>query len=117
MTINGDTDQSSSSPDAKLFDEYISVEDAAKQPDLRAATRTLKNHPDMSLPRDRFQRIFDAIEVRTSEAEENDVNNRATLDVSQAQQYPPVSPSRNEMTELYGALADAGHLQLFGAAC
>jgi len=117
MAINGDTpDPSSASPDAKLFDEYISVEDAAKQPDLRAATRTLKNHPDMSLPRDRFQRIFDAIEVRTSEAEENDVSNRATLDMSQAQQYPPVSPSRNEMTELYDALADAGHLQLFGAA-
>ena len=116
MTINGDTDQSSaSSPDAKLFDEYISVEDTEKQPDLRAATRTLQSHPDLPLPRDRFQRIFDAIEVRTSEAEENNVNNRATLDMSQAQ-YPPVSPSRNEMTELYGALAEAGHLRLFGAA-
>lgn len=115
MTINGDTEQSSATADAKLFDEYISVEDAAKPPDLRAATLTLQNHPDMSLPRDRFQRIFDAIEVRTSEAEENGANNRATLDMSQAQ-YPPVSPSRNEMTELYGALADAGHLQLFGAA-
>jgi len=120
MTTNGDTDQttsSSASPDAKLFDEYISVDDAEKQPDLRAATRTLKNHPDIPMPRDRFQRIFDAIEVCTSEAEENNINNRAALDMMTEQaQYPPISPSRNDMTEVYMALADAGRLQLFGAA-
>ena len=113
MAVNGDAYQTS--PDEKLFDEYIALDQADKQPNLRAATRTLKNNPDMSIPRDRFQRIFDAIEVRTSEAEENTVNNRATLDMMTAQ-YPPISPSRNEMTELYTALADAGHLKLFGAA-
>lgn len=113
MAVNGDADQTST--DEKLFDEYISVDQTDKQPNLRAATRALKNHPDMSIPRDRFQRIFDAIEVRTSEAEENTVNNRATLDMMTEAQYPPTSPSRNEMTELYTALADAGHLKLFGA--
>ena len=113
MAVDAAADQASS--DETLFDEYISVDQADKQPNLRAATRTLKNHPDLSIPRDRFLRIFDAIEVRTSEAEENTINNRATLDMMTAQ-YPPISPSRNEMTELYTALADAGQLKLFGAA-
>lgn len=74
------------------------------------AIRFLRSHPDdIDISRDRFGRIFDAIEVRTSDAE---VNGGAS---EQQQQQPIITESRKEMTEMYSLLKEQGHLRLFGA--
>ena len=77
---------------------------------LRLAINHIQQHPSLNLTRERWQRIFDAIEVRTAQAEENTVNTRAML-----VEYPHKSPPRMEMTDMYHALHDLGHLRLFGA--
>lgn len=75
------------------------------------AIRFLKSNPDeidLSSP-DRFVRVFDAIEMRTSDSE-------VLADQQQQQQSQQVvSEARNEMAAMYSALKDQGHLQLFGA--
>eukprot|EP00531_Pseudo-nitzschia_arenysensis_P004019 CAMPEP_0116127848 /NCGR_PEP_ID=MMETSP0329-20121206/7050_1 /TAXON_ID=697910 /ORGANISM="Pseudo-nitzschia arenysensis, Strain B593" /LENGTH=492 /DNA_ID=CAMNT_0003621957 /DNA_START=48 /DNA_END=1526 /DNA_ORIENTATION=+ len=73
------------------------------------AIRFLKSNPDeidLSSP-DRFVRVFDAIEMRTSDSED--------LADQQQQSQQIVSEARNEMSAMYSALKDQGHLRLFGA--
>ena len=70
------------------------------------AIRFLRSHPDnIELSRDRFERIFDAIEARTSDAEGK----------ADQEQQVVVSEARNEMSDMYSLLKEQGHLQLFGA--
>jgi hypothetical protein len=77
---------------------------------LRKAINHMKEHPTLDINRERWQRIFQAIEVRTSEAEENTVNTQRAL-----AEYPPISPARMDMTDMYSTLRDQQHLRLFGA--
>lgn len=76
---------------------------------LGQAISFLQQHDSLEIDRNRWQRIFDAIEVRTAEAEENTVNTRALVE------YPPISPARMDMTNMYDVLKDLAHLKLFGA--
>jgi len=99
MAVNGDT---STSPEATMD----SLLESGK---LGQAITYLKEHDSLEIDRERWQRIFDAIEVRTAEAEENTVNTRALVE------YPPVSPARMDMTNMYDTLKDLEHLRLFGA--
>jgi len=73
------------------------------------AIRYLKSHPDdIEISRDRFGRIFDAIEKRTSDAE-------VTGGAPDQQQQPIISDARKEMSEMYSLLQEQGHLRLFGS--
>jgi hypothetical protein len=76
---------------------------------LRKAIHHMKAHPTLDITKETWRRIFEAIEVRTSEAEENTVNTRALAE------YPPISPARMDMTDMYRTLRDQQHLRLFGA--
>jgi hypothetical protein len=69
----------------------------------------LQSHPDLEMTRDRFAKIFSAIEDITRAAEEHSINTRME------QEMPMVSRSRIEMTNMYTALKEAGHLKLFGS--
>ena len=80
---------------------------ALKETNLREAVRTLQANPDLELNRDRWNSIFSAIEERTVNAEENTENLR--------REFPIQSAARQEMTEMYSALKDQGHLTLYGA--
>ena len=74
------------------------------------------NSEDIELTRDRFGKIFDAIEERTSDAEVNGSNSdEQKQQLEQQQQQPMLSQSRKEMTEMYSLLKHQGHLRLFGA--
>ena len=67
--------------------------------------RFLRSHSDdIDLSPDRFGRIFDAIEMRTSDSE-----------VVADQEQQVVSEARKEMSEMYTLLKEQGHLSLFGA--
>jgi len=81
---------------------------------LREATNYLQTHPTITLTKSLFKTVFDTIESRTSEAEENSINNRQLTDTNL--EYPPISPARTEMTKMYRTLVDLQHLQVFGAA-
>jgi hypothetical protein len=76
---------------------------------LRQAVNYFRSNPDLELTRERFNGIFDAIESRTAEADENSIN------VRREQEYPLLSKTRIEMTDMYEALKDQNHLRLFGA--
>ena len=74
------------------------------------AVRYLKSHPnELDISRDRFGRIFNAIEKRTTDAE---INGEAS---NQQQQQPAISESKKEMTEMYSLMKEQGHLRLFGS--
>ncbi len=69
------------------------------------AIRFLRSNPNsIDLSRDRFGRIFDAIEARTSDSES-----------IPDQQQQVVSEARKEMSEMYSLLKEQGHLKLFGS--
>jgi hypothetical protein len=78
---------------------------------LSQAVNFLRSHPDLDLTRDRFNRIFDTIEEVTAEAEASSINTRQ----EQEQDFPLLSKSRLEMTDMYTTLKDEDHLRLFGA--
>ena len=99
--------------EGKIFDEYIS------QNNLRAACRQIKNHKEsIEINQKRLVDIFQLIEIKTSEAEENNLNTRLDSGYYNEDEltYPPVSPARMEMTEMYNTLRLAGSLNVFGAA-
>ena len=75
---------------------------------LREATSFLKSNPQLELSRERFNKIFDVIVERTSEADENAVNTR------REQEQPLMSKARMEMTDMYNELGRLDHLRLFG---
>lgn len=85
------------------FDKML--EDA----ELRQAVNYFKSNPDLELTRERFNGIFDAIESRTGEADENSIN------IRKEQENPLLSKTRIEMTDMYETLKDQNHLRLFGA--
>ena len=69
------------------------------------AIRFLRSNPDnIDLSRDRFGKIFDAIEARTSDSES-----------IPDQEQQVVSEARKEMSEMYSLLKEQGHLKLFGS--
>jgi hypothetical protein len=83
------------------FDEIL-------RDDFEKSIQFLETHPNLDITRDRFQRIFDAIEDRTRAAEDH--YSKSNLE----QEVPIMSQSRIEMTKMYNALKDQGHLRLFG---
>ena len=78
---------------------------------LVEAVGYLRSNPGMEITRKQWNSVFDAIETRTSEAEENSLNLRK----EQEQEIPLISKTRSEMTDMYTTLKDQGHLKLFGA--
>jgi hypothetical protein len=100
--------------DRTPFEEQF--DSALEETSLSRAIKLLEDHPDtVGLTRERWSKVFAAIERRTTEAEENTENTRF-LETSTTSQYPMQSPARNEMTKLYELLAKLSHLRLFGAA-
>ncbi|GFH45687.1 hypothetical protein CTEN210_02161 [Chaetoceros tenuissimus] len=94
------------------FDECLS------KADLKGAAKILQSS-DINVTKDRFLEIFNAIEERTKEAEENNINKRVAEEGSinlGAMEYPPTSPARTEMTEMYKLLKSTGQLTAYGAA-
>jgi len=97
------------------FQRYATVDDGEKfdklleQTDLRKAVKLFQSTPDLELTRDRWSRIFDAIEESTSEADLNSISNR------QDQDMLTFTESRSDMTAMYNTLKENGHLKLFGA--
>ena len=86
--------------------------------ELKSATELLQEKA-IALNRERFLQVFDAIEERTKEAEENHINKRTSEEGSINQgslEYPPISPARMEMSEMYSALKATGNTKAFGAA-
>lgn len=87
---------------------------------LKAATELLKTSTNsINLTKDRFLEVFRAIEDRTKEAEENNINKRLaevdSIDLG-ALEYPLTSPARMEMTDMYNTLKSRGNVQVFGTA-
>jgi len=95
---------------------------------LRSAHRYLKDHPsiqivpsssqddgdhddddDDSTQKAVWKKIFDAIETRTRDAEENLASR------NELAEYPPESPARTEMTQMYTLLQERGDLRLYGS--
>lgn len=100
--------------DDEEFDKLLEGGDFKKAIDFFAI-----HSNSITMSKDRFTNIFDAIEERTKHAEENDINKRLA-DESMinlgAMEYPPISPARSEMTEMYALLKKNGSLTAFGAA-
>jgi hypothetical protein len=88
------------------FDAYL------QEPSLSKAIQFFEKNPDIEITKSRWENIFNAIERRTTEAEENAENMRL-LDSNT--QYQVISPARTEMTSIYTLLAKQNHLRLFGA--
>jgi hypothetical protein len=87
---------------------------------LKAATGLLKNSANtIEMTKDRFLQVFRAIEDRTKEAEENNINKRlaeaGSINLG-ALEYPLTSPARMEMTDMYNTLKSRGVVQVFGMA-
>lgn len=98
--------------DESQFDECLS------KADLKGAAKILQSS-EINVTKDRFLEIFNAIEERTKEAEENNINKRVAEEGSinlGAMEYPPTSPARTEMTEMYKLLKSTGQLTAYGAA-
>ena len=98
----------------KKFDKMLS------QGELKSATTLLQSDASsIQMNKERILQIFNAIEERTKEAEENHINKRIAEDENinlGAMEYPPTSPARMEMTNMYSTLRDSGNLKVFGAA-
>jgi len=92
-----------SSSDEHQFDKLL------EETKLGQAVSYIRSKPDMELTRERFGKIFDAIEESTSEADLNSIN------VRREQEFSLLSASRKEMADMYQVLKDQGHLRLFGA--
>ena len=98
----------------KKFDKMLS------QGELKSATTLLQSDASsIQMNKERILQIFNVIEERTKEAEENHINKRIAEDENinlGAMEYPPTSPARMEMTNMYSTLRDSGNLKVFGAA-
>ena len=90
-------------------DEEQKFDRLLEQTKLQQAVKLFQSAPDLELTRERWGRIFDAIEESTSEADINSISNR------QDQDMLTFSESRSDMTAMYKTLKDNGHLKLFGA--
>jgi len=93
-------------PSSTQFDALL------EQVQLRDAIKLLKENPEkIKLTRERWNKIFQAIEERTASAEENTENVRKL----ESMEFPLESAARQEMTAMYQALRDQQHLALYGA--
>jgi hypothetical protein len=88
------------------FDAYL------EETSLSKAILLFDKNPEIEMTRSRWENIFNAIERRTTEAEENAENTRL---LESNTQYQVISPARTEMTNMYRLLAKQNHLRLFGA--
>lgn len=81
---------------------------------LRGAVDLVRSDPDVEMTESRFLEVFRCVETRTREAEENffDENDSRT---NNGAAYPPASPARTEMTQMYAAMKARRHLLLYGA--
>jgi len=111
---------SSSNNDIQQNPEEDKLDDLLSSNQLKEATKQLMSHGlSISISEQRFNDIFNAIEVRTLEAEENNINKRISEDAKinlASLEYPPISPARLEMTQMYNLLKSLGHLKVFGVA-
>jgi hypothetical protein len=98
------TSTTNAEEEERTFDALL-----ANNSKLDEAVNYFKAHPNIGLPRKRFNLIFDAIEEATSAAEAQSVNLRME------QEVPMLSQSRMDMTEMYSILKQQGHLRLFGS--
>lgn len=102
--------QDSRDDDDDVESKFDSLLDEPTTDSLKDATLLLREQKQkIELTRDRFGKIFNAIEATTSAAEEQSINTRLEQEVLS------VSRSRKEMTEMYNTLKEQGHLRLFGA--
>ena len=99
------------------FVEERNLDTYLQSNDLRGASRIIKNSaPIINMDKERIVTIFDAVERKTKEAEENNINKRMAEDINMEYTYPPTSPARMEMTIMYQTLKEKGILNVFGAA-
>jgi hypothetical protein len=112
------------SPSSSFLDESLAQNDLKKAIiDLKKQQQTSDSRRlNTDMTKDQFIRIFDVIEYRTSQPEENQIIYAAppSLPQQRTQQqpimaYPPISQARLEMTEMYQVLQSQGILSLFGA--
>lgn len=98
-------------PDDTVLDEYLQTAQ------LRKAIQYMETHPDTSISRERWSRIFTAIEERTATADLIEPPPLSTATTGGGgSNFPLESVSRQEMTEMYQLLTRQNHLRLFGAA-
>lgn len=90
-------------------DEEQEFDKLLEETKLSNAANYLRSHPDLELSRERWNSVFDSIEEATATAEENSINTRREME------FPLLSQSRTEMTNMYKALKDQDHLRLFGS--
>jgi hypothetical protein len=122
---NGAISNTDTGADLLLLEKF---DQALQNGKLREAEQimTSRNNSAKSLPMPmtdaRWDLIFNAIEERTRRAEmdfypeETKMENlRHTQNLQQLAEFPDVSASRSEMTDMYRALAAQEHLTLFGA--
>jgi hypothetical protein len=96
---------------------FLLEQQPPKPSSLRQAINYLQARPDMSITRQNWQFLFDAIESATS----NESAQMRTLANQVAPQQQPItfptkSPARTDMTDLYTLLQQRGDLRIFGAA-
>lgn len=90
-------------------EETKNFDDLLEGNKLRQAADLFRRTPDLELSRDRWNKIFNAIEEVTADADQAAINTRRELE------SPLLSKSRMEMTDMYSTLKDEGHLRLFGS--
>lgn len=102
-------------------EDETQVDNLLEQGQLRRAARFFQEHPSLSLTRERWSRVFDAVENRLREAASTEMTTTMQQQQQQLQQlqqqpmYPLMSPARTDMTEMYKTLKELNHLKLFGA--
>ena len=96
-------DTGDSDAGAKKFDALLNSNDDGQ---FHAAVQLLESQPGLVITKERFVRIFEAIEEMTKSVEQNAINTRMEQELPR---------SRVEMTNMYNALKGAGHLKLFGS--
>ena len=103
----------------KQFDEFLS------DGNLRRAIRYFKDHPGLDMTRQRWSTVFDTMEDRLRNAEQertnsnnnnNDPNGNGMGQMpARGEAFPLNTPARAEVTDMYTTLKDLQHLRLFGA--
>lgn len=92
-------------------DEFDSLLDDLQ---LRAAIKYLQRHSNkINITKERWVKIFQVIEQRTIEADES--QEKVNIRVMEDPEYPLVSQSRTEMSDMYTILADLNYLRVFGS--
>ena len=90
----------------KTFDEIL------KEPsNFGKAVQFFQANPEIDVSRDRFERIFCAIEERTSDAESTVVGG----DQGDQNESPMMTQSRKEMSDIYSLMKEREFLPLFGS--